>query len=511
MQSSQAESCDVAIVGYGPVGAVLANLLGRDGLRVVAFEREREVYRLPRAVHFDHEVMRIFQSIGLSEVDLPQTAPIRGYEFINGARELLFRFDMDLEVTGEGWNPDYMFHQPSLEACLRDAAAKRESVQVHLEHEVTRVEERENDVLLSVRDVATGESRIWQARYVVGCDGANSFVRRQAGLRLDDLEFDEPWLVVDATVRRPPGELGLPHCPLQLCDPARPVTFVPVAGPYIRWEFMLLPGEGKQDMLLPERIHSLIAEWVDPGEVEVIRSAVYDFHALVAERWNTQRVFLAGDAAHQTPPFLGQGLCTGIRDAANLAWKLEAVLRGAVSESILATYQTEREPQVRAVIELAVAMGRIICTQDRQAAAKRDADFLGRPSRELSVPPFPGLGNGFFLSGAPLAGARGLQARVRAEDGEIVRLDELVGSGFALLVRGAAVPALAVGAQAVLERFAVRILATGGSFDADGAYAAWFDEHSCDAVLIRPDRAVFGGAAGPAAASSLLLALAAAA
>ena len=194
---------DVAIVGYGPVGALLANLLGRDGMRCVVLEREREVYRLPRAVHFDHEIMRIFQSVGLSDALATGTSPILGYEFLNADREVLFDFGVGQQITHQGWRGDYMFHQPTLEATLREAAAKLPTVAVHLEREMSGLAEREDHVELRVRDRTNGEERTLRARYVVGCDGANSPVRKQAGLELEDLEFDEPWLVVDAKIDRP--------------------------------------------------------------------------------------------------------------------------------------------------------------------------------------------------------------------------------------------------------------------------------------------------------------------
>jgi 3-(3-hydroxy-phenyl)propionate hydroxylase len=499
--------CDVAIVGYGPVGAVLANLLGRDGLRVQAFERDREVYKLPRAVHFDHEIMRIFQSIGLRDTDFPDTAPILGYEFLNGDREVLFRYGIDLEVNHQGWKPDYMFHQPDLERVLRATAERRESVAVHLEHEVTRVEEKEGHVELEVRDLAAAggpASRTLRARFVVGCDGANSLVRKQAGLTLDDLEFDEPWLVVDATVEKPPVELGLPRTPTQLCDPARPVTYVPVAGPYIRWEFMLLPGETKEEMLRPERIAKLIAEWTDPAAVTVIRSAVYDFHALVANGWGTRRVFLAGDSAHQTPPFLGQGLCTGIRDAANLAWKLRLVLEREAPLALLDSYQPEREPQVRALIGIAVGMGKVICILDPAAAAARDADFLARSERNFDSPPFPPIGPGVRLAEGELAGGLGLQARVQRPGGEATLLDDAFGPGFALIARGPHAPELSAAARDVLARVGGALVCMGPDVDVDGAYARWLERNDCDAVLVRPDHVVFGSARGPDTASTLL-------
>lgn len=500
---------DVIVVGYGPVGALLANLLGRDGLRTAVFEREREVYRLPRAVHFDHEVTRIFQSVGLTPDQLPETAPILGYEFRNGDGELLFRFPLTRELTHQGWQPDYMFHQPGLEAALRDAAAKRECVEVHLEHEVLSLDERDDRVALEVRDLRTGGVRAVEARMVVGCDGANSFVRKAAGLELEDLEFDEPWLVVDATIRKPREELGLPTPCVQLCDPRRPVTFVPVAGPYIRWEFMLRPDEGKEEMLRPERVRELIAAWTDPDEVEVIRSAVYDFHAVLARRWNTKRVHLAGDSAHQMPPFLGQGLCSGVRDAANLAWKLGLVLRGGASEKILESYGPERSPHVGRLIRIAIDLGRIICTQDPELARNRDESYLARPSRDIPVPDLPGIADG-LIQPAPrsdLAGSLGLQARVRGREGRPELLDDVTGPGFVLLQRGGQAPELSPRAREVRDATAAKCFAIIPEVDLDGAYARWLDAHGCDAVLVRPDHHVYGAAAGPAAASSLFEAL----
>jgi 3-(3-hydroxy-phenyl)propionate hydroxylase len=515
---------DVLISGYGPVGALLATLLGRRGIRTAVFERDREIYRLPRAVHFDHEIMRIFQSVGLKEEYLPETASILGYEFWTAERELLFRFPVGQELTQNGWRGDYMFHQPALEAALRSAAESNPSVEIFLEHEVTALAEDTDGVTLTVRDLRDGNMRNLRAAFVVGCDGANSCVRKLTGLTLEDLAFDEPWLVLDAKISKPLQELGLPSQPTQLCDPARPTTFIPVAGPYIRWEFMLRPGEDREEVVRPENLDRMLAEWTDPAELEVIRTAVYDFHALVAERWNTRRVFLAGDAAHQTPPFLGQGMCAGMRDAANLAWKLALVLRGMASPKIFASYQEERSPHARQIIEIAVNLGRIICTQDPEVAKARVAQWLGLPSRDLETPSFPHIEKGLLCSGvdasgAELAGRPGLQARVRSSGGSTSRLDDVIGPGFALLAGGATAPELSAAARRSLEAVGGVIAwippSGGGSAsdsslplhrleDVDGAYAAWFADCGCDAVLVRPDHVVYGAGSGPDAASQLL-------
>jgi 3-(3-hydroxy-phenyl)propionate hydroxylase len=519
---------DVAVVGFGPTGATLANLLGQGGLRTLVVERAPEIYTLPRAVHMDHEVMRLFQSLGLAERILPHTGPIEAYEFRNAEGKLILCFTLGDTITSQGWRIDYLFHQPSLERVLREGACEHDSVEVRLGQELTKLEEDADGVALTLRDAGDGRERTVRTRFLVGCDGASSPTRQLAGLPTEDLEFDEPWLVVDATVARPLEEIGFPRVVLQHCDPRRPTTVIPVIDPYVRWEFMLLPGEGLE-MQEPERMRALIADWVDPDEVEVIRSAVYRFHALVGERWRTRRVFVAGDAAHQMPPFLGQGMCAGVRDAANLAWKLRLVLAGHAGDALLDTYQAERAPHVRFVIQSAVELGRIICTQDPEIARARDERLLaGRGpasaggSTPMTPPELPGLAGGLLEPEPrhPLAGKLALQARVRDGAGREGLLDDVVGTGFRLLWRDGAAP-LGDEARALLERLGARQVAFGAEGsdgdahavtleDVEGAYANWFAQHAALAVLVRPDHAVFGVATEDRDANALLTDLAAA-
>lgn len=510
---------DVVVVGFGPTGATLANLLGRDGVRTLVVERSPELYTLPRAVHFDHEVMRVFQSVGLAEAILPHTGPVEGYEFRNAEGRVILAFDLRDRVTSQGWRADYMFHQPSLERILREGAEAREGVEVRLGRELVALEEDADGVALTLRDPETGDEEVVRARYVVGCDGAASATRRLAGLASEDLRFDEPWLVVDASIDRPPEALGLPREVVQYCDPARPVTYVPVAGPYVRWEFMLLPGEGEA-MRDPARVRALLARHVDPDALTLLRTAVYRFHAVVARDWRRGRTLLAGDAAHQMPPFLGQGMCAGVRDAANLAWKLGLVLRGEAREALLDSYGVERAAHVRRVIDTAVEMGRIICTTDPDVAAARDAELLAGRGTTHEAPGLPGLVEGFLQPAPrpPLVGTPALQATVRDAAGRTARLDDVTGPGFTLLWRGAA-GALPADARARLARIGVRQVALveegAAGFPADdpallcaddleGCYADWLDAHGVRAVLVRPDHAVFGVAADDAAVPALL-------
>jgi 3-(3-hydroxy-phenyl)propionate hydroxylase len=254
------------------------------------------------------------------------------------------------------------------------------------------------------------------ARFVVGCDGARSFVRRSLGIGLDDQGFDQPWLVVD-TVLREDATCTLPDRVLQICDPARPATFVPSVDRHRRWEMMAMGTETAEDLLDPTTIARLLAPYAAVGlDVDTERAAVYSFHALVATEWRRGRVLLAGDAAHQMPPFLGQGMCAGIRDAANLAWKLAMILGGQAGQALLDTYQPEREPHVRAITELAVALGGILQTTDPEVAAARDEGFRaggGTAPPESALPP---LGGHFSFGTAAAVGRPFPQERPGDDD-----------------------------------------------------------------------------------------------
>jgi 3-(3-hydroxy-phenyl)propionate hydroxylase len=323
------------------------------------------------------------------------------------------------------------------------------------------------------------------ARFVVGCDGAWSPVREAIGGRLTDLQFDEPWLVIDAIPR--PGT-RLPEVNLQICDPARPTTCVLMGPGRHRWEFMLMPGETPEQVLDEGFIASLLESW--DVDVEIERKAVYRFHGLVAEPWRAGPVLIAGDAAHQTPPFAGQGMCAGVRDAANLAWKLDAVLKGRANQALLDSYQEEREPNARAYIKLAIDMGRVVCTLDPEQARARDAHMLA--AREAGVTPLPpaappALTGPAILEGTPGAGVLFPQPTA-AHDERTVRLDDALGAGAWLIA--ASPPARAEPGITIVGLDDPRIAPFRASL------AAWLRKYAVEAVLVRPDRYVFGTGSG---------------
>ena len=497
---------EVAIVGCGPVGAIAANLFGHAGLRTIVIERENEPYPLPRAVHIDHEMVRIFQSVRLADALLPLMREAQGHIRI-GADGGVIRYLGSAGLPKRfGWANDYFFFQPDLEKAMQTGMSRFPQVVLQNDVAVTALEQTQDAVRLTTQG-AEGEQSI-TARYVVACDGANSFVRKSIGIPLDDMHFHEPWLVVDAEVEGSisfpdfsgvPTGASLQDLSVMLCDPTRPATLVPGRGNHRRWEFMLLPGERDDEMMQPDRVKALIAPYVHGVPHKIIRAATYRFHGLVAEQWQNGRVFLAGDAAHQTPPFFGQGMCHGMRDVANLAWKLAAVLRRGAGSAVLDTYQTEREPHVRAVIAAAIAAGRYICERDPAVARKRDETLraaMGKPAPGSASDLIPPIRAGIIDDngeGRPGTGARFIQPFV-SFNGRRMLLDDATGGGFRLLASSADVVANLT--ETELESFRKiggQILAIGDAVsDIDGDIAAWFTAHGAAAVVVRPDFYVYG-------------------
>lgn len=487
MTETETDHADVAIIGYGPTGAVLANLLGRCGWMVAVFEREVAVLRAPRAVHFDSEVMRVFQNAGLADRLLPTLLPVRGMHFLNGDGTMIFRFDAPEGDGPLGWPAGFMFHQPDLEEALRTAASRLATVTTHLGHEVQQVSAAAEGGGAVVTVGGPDGLRSVHARYVVGCCGARSITRAAIGGGLTDCGFTQEWLVLDVRLRRP---VDLPMVTVQYCEPARPSSYVVMPGVRRRFEMMMLPGETAATVLEPAALAALLSRWLSPNDYTLERAAVYTFHALVADRWRSGPLFLAGDAAHQMPPFLGQGMCAGVRDAANLAWKLDLVLRGVALDSILDTYPSERLPHVRAVVEDDILLGSIIQTTDPDRARHRDARATSHGSATALAPQFYPLGEGLCQADA-VVGRPFPQPRL--PDGELH--DKLLGDGFTLV--GPVEPSQE--ALAILERLA----ATTVSHPIP-AIARWLSVNHTAAVLVRPDRIVQALVADTAALDAAL-------
>jgi 3-(3-hydroxy-phenyl)propionate hydroxylase len=474
---------DVAIVGLGPTGATLANLLAQRGLDVLVIEREAEIHRLPRAIHFDGECMRVFQAIGIAEQLLPRLVISPGMKFVDAAGRVLIDYTRSQQPGPHGWHPSYRYHHPDLEAALRARLATHESATVLLRHDIFAVDEHADHVELRLEDLARGRLLRAKARFVVGCDGARSLLRRLIDSELDDLQAHERWLVLDVLLKRARPDLG--EHSIQYCDPRRPATYVRGVGERRRFELMLMPGDDAASIARPQSVWPLLERWLGPDDAELERPAVYTFHSVVARGWRRDRLLIAGDAAHQTPPFMGQGMCAGIRDAANLAWKLAEVVRGHAGDALLDSYESERAPHARAFIETAVRLGAVIQATDPEIVRQRDATLAANP--QVFTTPQPALGPGAH-DGGEVGGHTAAQPRLA--DGRLA--DEHVGPRFALIAR-ADLAALA----ADDDRLAVLPAA-------EPALQAWLAALDTDAVLLRPDRYVAGAAADANALRALL-------
>jgi len=478
---------DVAVVGCGPVGSALAILLGQRGRSVVVLEKWPEPYPLPRAVHFDHEVGRILQSCGIGDRLRDIIEPADTYEWRNGAGTTLLRFGR-VGNSPSGWPLSSMFNQPALEALLDERARSLPTVDVRRGVEVAGLDADDDGVTLHT--ARRGDVR---ARYAVGCDGANSTVRGLAELPVRDLWFFYDWLVVDVILD---DARVFDPINLQVCDPVRPTTVVSGGPGRRRWEFMRVGDESLDELNEEQRAWELLAPWdVHPGNARLERHAVYTFRARYAERWRAGRVLLAGDAAHLTPPFAGQGLCAGVRDAANLAWKLDLALAGHSPDVLLDAYGQERLPSVRASIDFAMELGKVICVADPEAAAARDEAMAAAVGPEPSdVPPLPGIDAGIVHPTAPHAGHLFVQPLV----GDRL-FDDVHGAGWRLVTvdDDAALPA-----GPSLDWFGT----IGGKLvaltDADALH--WFAAHRATWALQRPDFHLYGTAADAAGAADVL-------
>jgi 2-polyprenyl-6-methoxyphenol hydroxylase-like FAD-dependent oxidoreductase len=510
---------DVIQVGYGPVGKAMAIMLGGQGRDVAIFERQSAIYPLPRAVAIDHEIRRILELIGCGEDVTRLLIPGKRYEWFNADWQKLIEYDLSLDSVSGG-PMGYTFYQPAFEAALdRDARASGK-VAVHLGWEATGLEQASDHVVLTVRERDTGTERQVRGRYLIGLDGANSMVRQAMGVGQLDLGFEADWLVVDVAINDG-AKLDIPEIG-QYCDPARPTTIVPagiVDGQvYRRWEFMRLPHETLSELESIDKAWSLLEPWIKRSQGTLIRHAVYTFRSLVAESWRQGRVLLAGDSAHVQPPFRGQGLCSGLRDAWNLAWKLGMIFDGRASDRLLDSYTVERKPHIVDVTRESIFLGKIICVADPEEAKRRDRAFLS--GAVGAPPPFPILTDGLLRrdgGGKPKApaGELGVGGMV-AYRGQRVRWDDVVRPGFQLVVLGApAADGLGRERRDFLESIGtaeIRVLPQGSDdaeaiVDVDGKFQHYFALWGVAAVIVRPDFHLYGAAASPAELPALVDAL----
>lgn len=493
---------DVAVIGAGPTGLAATALLGRNH-KVALLERHPARYSLPRAGHVDHEIMRILQGLGAERGIIEDQQPCDHYHWVNGERQTLFSFPYGAPSIS-GFQSDYMMYQPVLEDGLYaaiEAAPGRPSVEMGWE--MVDLEQGEDGVVVTARrrqgaarvDDDGEEALTVRARYVLAADGAKSPTRNLLGIGQHDYGFSERWLDIDVRIERPLPQALVELDAFQVCDPNRPILLAPLGKRHFRWEWMLFDGESDEDFERPDKAWELLAEWdVGPDQVEILRDLVYTFEAKIATCWRQGRVFLLGDAVHTMPPHMGQGMCSGVRDSMNLAWKLALVLRGAAREELLDSYEEERRPHADAWIRISKEAGEISCIVDPAKAKARDEELLRGTAPPM--PEFPRLGGGTLpAAGDGPTGTLFPQAEiVRGESRGLFH--DIVGQGFHLVSgAGDPTPFLDEDARRILASLDATVSVAGGAGEAGfadptGVYREYFVDQA--AVLVRPDYYVHG-------------------
>lgn len=507
------EETDVLVVGYGPTGATIASLLGQAGWHVVVIDQAADIYDKPRAITADQEVLRVFQQIGIAE-EVEQTAtPHPGTDYVGMKGQIIKRFYPAPPPEPLGWTPNWMFVQPELEATMRRKVANVKNIEARLQHKLLNYKQDALGVVATVERLEDDSRVTLRSRYLIAADGAGSSVRKQMSPQIEDLAFDEWWLVVDAWIR---GPVDLPHRCVQYCRPSRPGTYIVGPGTLRRWEIKMLPHETPDQFDNHDAVWKVLGEFVDTSALEHCRTAVYRFHALVIEQWRQNRIFLMGDAAHQMPPFLGQGLCAGVRDAFNLAWKLDLVMRNKASPNLLDTYCEERKRHVRTVVGHAKSFGLIIGELDEAAARVRDQrmqqELVSGTAETIRQRFIPGLEAGLIDKDSDAvpsfsAGELFVQPWVRQSEEPWKRLDDVLGARFAIvatsldLLDGLGLDLSARwksldGQGIVVKSVAKSIVSSVGTEfifeERDDLLSKWLNEREAVAVIARPDRYVYG-------------------
>ncbi|MFE4500948.1 bifunctional 3-(3-hydroxy-phenyl)propionate/3-hydroxycinnamic acid hydroxylase [Rhodococcus sp. NPDC056743] len=477
----------IVIVGAGPAGMTAGTLLAHYGIDCLVLDRWEGIYPQPRAVHLDDEVYRIVARLGLADEFARISRPAFGLRLLDRDLTTLAEFRRETAHSPHGFPQANMFDQPEFEQILRTSLARHDPVTVTGGKEVTSVVHTRVGARVDYADRSTGARGFVHADYVLGCDGANSVVRSSIGSRMDDLGFEQRWLVVDIATDKDLGHWEGVH---QVCDPTRAATYMRIGDNRYRWEFRLQPGEGADNYTTLDSLRPLIEPWtgnVDGNELELVRIADYTFRAQVADRWRDRRVFLLGDSAHLTPPFIGQGMGAGLRDAANLAWKLAGVLHGTLSTSSLDTYQQERKPHAMSMIRLAMAVGWAMTEGGELGNVVRRhvsplAGKLPALSAKITEGVTPALRTSEFVRRSKFRGGlAGTLCPNPILDGSL-RLDNVIPDRFVVVTSIEPTE----GQRYEIERRGAVLLHTSSGSD----LGRWLSHGNATAAIIRPDRTV---------------------
>ena len=473
---------DVAIIGYGPVGSIMANLIAIKGHNILIIDANKGTSPTARAINTDGEQCRAFDLLGFAEEVIENTGYIDKVSFTDAELNEIITQDQPLEVGAMGWPPQLLFYQPELEKIIRSSVESNKNIVIKEETILENFSIEKDKITLSCS--SNGEISQYECKYLIGCDGASSSVRKLLKIERDDLGYDQDWLVADAHLTQ---TVDIPrHHAKQVCNPKRPATYVPGRRGHRRFEFKLMPGESKEELEKKEKVWELLSPWINPDNASLERADVYQFHAALAKDWRIGNCLIAGDAAHQMPPFMGAGMGTGIRDAMNLFWKLDLVLSGRAGDDILDTYKAERYPHAKWTVAQSVSIGKII---EGICAQQEGKEFTPEENDGYGVK-FPHLPSGIFEDASDEISGYPCPQPLLSRDGIKQLSDRVVGSKFCIFTRNG-IPKLSDKAEKIIETLDIQIVELSEEDDEENRMEKIFSLY--ELILVRPDRYVYGG------------------
>ena len=479
---------DVIIVGLGPTGSITALLLESYGIKVLGIEKEKEVYNLPRAVTISDQGFRISQLAGIDHIYQENSTVLGGARFTDKNLNTIGNgIDLQGLISQNGWPPSSLFHQPYTDHAIREKL-DNSAVEVLLEHEFKDLICADKENKIKVLNLKEEEEIEFTCRYLIGSDGGSSLVRRKLDIEQIDLNYNRDWVVVDVELR---NENTLGDQVLQVCDSERLTTFVPSHLPFRRWEFIIHEHEDKEMFLDESNIQKLIYKWLKPEEYKIIRKAVYQFHSIIAKNFKKDNCFLMGDAAHQAPPFMGEGMMSGYRDAVNLSWKIACTIKNELNEKLLETYEEERIPHSKFVVKNSAGIGELMeAYAQTEDPNKVPQDLVNKGYGSFIL---PNLSSGFFFGG---------KANETMHSGEIFpqpveylnkkivkRMDHILGDNFTLISKSKF--SLSKDNQKFLDLLGCKTLILKKEYIEENSWLKSFMKEGTT-YLVRPDRYIFG-------------------
>ena len=473
---------DLIIVGLGPVGAVVANLLAQFNISILVIEKNEYIHPTPRAIHFDGEIMRIFQNIGLANLIKKISRPsYQGMRFVDANDKTLLVRKANKKIGDQGWYNNWYFYQPDLENILRLGLNRFNNVSVRLGETLIKIKEFKNKTTLTTKISHSNKKVTYSGKWIIGCDGAKSLISHKISNKVKDLGFDEKWLVIDLNIKKDTFKTKkLPNYTVQHCNPIRPMTRCFINPKKRRWEIKILPSDDLNKITQKKFLWSILSPWLTSDDAEIERAQIYTFHSIIKKKWRKNNLVIAGDSAHQSPPFLGQGLCAGIRDASSLAWRLAAIIKGKTDASLLDSYVNERKKHVLEFIKLATRCGELINTGKKSLIKKYFNSSVKENKASFNYPK-PQLGKGIWKHGKIPLGQITPQFFFRKR-----LLDDKAIYKFILLENCNLKNYLQNQDKKLLKEFEIIIIS------ANKEIKNWLKTINAHVALIRPDRYLYG-------------------